>query len=232
MKIGAFSDIHGNLTALEKMLDQTKKQNLDRYIFCGDIFGYFSHQKEVIHRLKNLSNLYSVKGNHDVNYLLSLKDMDKRKMLEQKYGVSYSIELIKDERDFIDASPDILELDCNGVRVGVVHGSLEDHFNGRLYPDSIMKDEKLYSEYDVVILGHTHYQMSKVCGNTMIINPGSLGQPRDHKGYSYCIFDTETVNCSFHTVRIDSKALFADLMDYENSRSVLEYLQRKMRVDI
>lgn len=218
--------------ALEKMLSQTKEQKLDSYIFCGDIFGYFSHQKEVIHKLQNFPNLYSIKGNHDANYLQALKNTDKRKGFEGKYGGSYSIKLLKEEKEFLDNLPDILELNCDGVRVAAVHGSLSDYFNGRLYPDTIIENESLYSKYDIVILGHTHYQMMRTCRNTTIINPGSLGQPRDYKGYSYCILDTEIIKCSFHTVKIDSKVLFADLLKNENSRKVLDYLQRKMRVDI
>ncbi len=232
MKYIVFSDIHGNIMALNKMVAQTKGQNIDGYIFCGDIFGYFNHPKEVICELNGMSNLYAVKGNHDNNYLFSSDDIVKKLEFAEKYGVSYFSNLSEDEKRFLYDLPEVLKLNLDGRQVAVTHGGLNDHFCGRVYPDTFIDERELYFEYDIVILGHTHYQMVRYVGNTIVLNPGSLGQPRDYKGFSYCILDTETLNCTFHTVTLDKKALLADLIEKEKNMKIVNYIRKKMEVGV
>lgn len=229
MKYVIFSDIHGNIIALDKMFAQLKGKNIDGYIFCGDIFGYFSHPKEVIQRLRKISGLNAVKGNHDNNYLLSLYDTVQKLEFAKKYGVSYFLNLSETEKKFICNLPDILKFDIDGLKIAVVHGSLDDHFNGRIYPDTTINDGALYSKYDIVILGHTHYQMMRYIGDTIILNPGSLGQPRDYRGFSYCILDTEAIQCTFYTVALDVEALLLDLINREKNMKIVDYIRKKMR---
>ena len=85
MKICAFSDIHGNIEAFDKMISN-ETGNVDAYIFAGDIWGYFYDQSEIIDRLSAITNLYAVKGNHDEYYL----GREITPELINKYGSSYS----------------------------------------------------------------------------------------------------------------------------------------------
>lgn len=230
MRYVIFSDIHGNMMALDGMLSQTKGMDIAGYVFCGDIFGYFSHPREVIERLDDISGLYAVRGNHDAQYLDSLDDLGKRDRYVDRYGMSYLLNPSESVVGFIYSLPDMLELCLDGLKVAVAHGDLRDHLNGRIYPDTRIDTTDLYTGYDIVILGHTHYQMMRYVEDTIVLNPGSLGQPRDHKGFSYCILDTESVNPSFHTVGLDTEALITDLMEKEKDGGLVEYIRKRSEV--
>lgn len=227
MRWVVFSDIHGNVAALKSMLQQLKKEKVDLYIFCGDIVGYFFHQKEVIKYLQSLPRLCAVMGNHDFYYLSALASDEKRQFYNEKYGKSYLNILSDCEVDFLKKLPEAVELHLADKKVLVTHGSPERHLEGRVYPDT-MVNELFYHPYDFVILGHTHYQMHRRLDRTILLNPGSLGQPRDGKGCSYCILDTETGKCRFQTVAIDQTALIGELVEAKENKKLVQYLKGKM----
>ena len=66
--------------------------------------------------------------------------------------------------------------------------------------------------------------------NTVLLNPGSLGQPRDFKGYSYCIIDLGTVECVFKHVEINQKKLVDELIMNHENEYLVKYIQSKMKV--
>ena len=60
-------------------------------------------------------------------------------------------------------------------------------------------------EFDVMVYGHTHYPVIWVHDNKKIINPGSVGQPRDRKpGASWVFWDTTTNQFDFHREKYDA----------------------------
>lgn len=227
MKIIVFSDIHGNIQALEAMLKQAEDYGVEQFIFCGDIMGYFLHQDEVIDRLRQLSNLYAVSGNHDSYYIQTVAGSRERVAFAKKYGRSYLKELGNCRREYLKNLPKAMELQIEGRKVFVTHGSLEWYMEGRVYPDTEINAD-LYSRYDMIILGHTHYQMYRTIGNTVLLNPGSLGQPRDGKGYSYCFMDTEKKEFAFKTAAVDSQKLLDGLIFSGEDRQLIKYLKSKM----
>ena len=65
MKYAIFSDIHGNLEALDVVLALCGEENVDHYICLGDVVGYNANPKECLDIVRGLPNLTIVKGNHD-----------------------------------------------------------------------------------------------------------------------------------------------------------------------
>ena len=63
----------------------------------------------------------------------------------------------------------------------------------------------------------------------MIINPGSLGQPRDGHGFSYCILDTETGGIDFKSVDIDIDKLLSLSEIIDGEKDVYKYLKGKYK---
>ena len=104
----------------------------------------------------------------------------------------------------------------DGERILIVHGSERSPLCGRWYPDSDIDIDS--TKYDVIFCGHTHYSMVRRQGDTQIINPGSLGQPRDGKGFAYGVFDTKTRSWEAHTVKPDMDFLLRQIEenDHEN----------------
>lgn len=222
MRICIFSDIHGNIDALNRMLEADA--DADYFIFAGDIFGYFYEQKQIIDWLQNKRNLLAVRGNHDNNFLDS--EQEKQELID-RYGSSYCTVLTKEQSAYIKGLPPCLEVELEGKHFGIFHGGFADYLNQRIYPDSDLNMEAIKGKYDYLILGHTHYRFLRIEENTMIINPGSLGQPRDGKGFSYCILHTDDNYCEFKTVNINTKSLLAEVREKDSNRSVCKYLHDK-----
>jgi len=224
MKICAFSDIHGNIEALDKML-LCETENADAYIFAGDIWGYFYDQSEIIDRLSEITNLYAVKGNHDEYYLGG----DRSTKLINKYGSSYLTDISDEQMSFMQGLPDHLDTMIDGKRFGIYHGGIEDFLEQRIYPDTEIDEKFSIEKYDYLILGHTHYRMCRRIKDTMIINPGSLGQPRDGHGFGYCILDTETGKIDFKSVDIDLDKLLSLSEKIDGEKDVYKYLKGKYK---
>jgi len=223
MRICIFSDVHGNYETLAAMLDR-EAGHVDKYIFVGDIWGYFYGQKEIIDRLMTLPDMIAVRGNHEEYYL---GDEDKSKYLD-RYGDSYLMEISKEQKKYLEDLPLYKDIDLADKHFGIYHGGLEDYLEQRIYPDTDMDCEVL-KDYDYLILGHTHYRMYRKLGNTIVINPGSLGQPRDAKGFSYCVLDTDKETCEFKNVECNVKALVEQVRNKDSDKYVYTYLKKKYK---
>lgn len=229
MKICIFSDIHGNVEALRLMLKQ-EKENVDFYLFLGDVFGYFYNPVEVIETLMNISNLYSIKGNHDDLYIKGLSDSNIREKCIDAYGKSYSLDISLEQQKYITTLPEFIKINIAGKRIGAYHGGPLDYLNERVYPDSHISLKKDDRELDYLFLGHTHYRFDKPIGQTTIINPGSLGQPRDGKGFSYCVLDCDNDYFEFKNVNIDIKQLLLQVKLKDYGTKNYQYLEKKYGV--
>ena len=230
MKLIIFSDIHGNSYALKEFIRQIKAEQHDYLIFCGDIFGYYYNQKEIITELKNLDNLIWLKGNHDEYFLkLYAQEMDEQYYI-QNYGHSYCnlIERFdKDEVQLIAGHPSENMITTEHGKIGIFHGTPENSLEGRLYPDNPILNLEAYKKYDIVILGHTHCRMVRKVGDTLVLNSGSLGQPRDGSGYGYAILNTESKEVEFKNIEFDQKLLYEQIEMYDNDLKKLnEVLER------
>jgi len=223
MRYVVFSDVHGNVYALEKMLHDLRESTIDGFIYCGDIAGYYYKQEQVIDLIKQLKNLHIVMGNHDRMLVESYRDRYKLAELATKYGNSYLRDISQKYLGYLSNLPEHDQFVINNKRIDVLHGTPQDRLEGRYYPDGEL-DAEQFEGSDVVFLGHTHYRMKKTIRNTMIINPGSLGQPRDGKGFSYCIFDFETMICEFKTVDFDMEQLILQIKIKETNDTRKKYL--------
>lgn len=230
MKLIIFSDIHGNSYALNQFFKQIEKEEYDYLVFCGDIFGYYYNQKEIITQLRNMKKLIWLKGNHDDNFVKLYKGLMEESILIQNYGHSYynvKNRFSNEEMEYIQALPSKYICESYGKKIGVFHGTPVDILNGRLYPDNIIMNKDVFKNYDIVILGHTHCRMVRYLDDTMIVNPGSLGQPRDGKGYSYAILDTNSYNVEFCNICFDKTALYDQIDFYDKDLLKLkEVLER------
>ena len=65
MKVGVFSDVHGNLEALNACLERLDKEQAERFIFCGDLIGYGPDPEACVQKILKLPLLACVLGNHD-----------------------------------------------------------------------------------------------------------------------------------------------------------------------
>lgn len=221
MKIIAFSDVHGNQYAFKSFIEEIKKIQYDYIFFCGDIHGYYYGQSEIIKQMIQMKNLYAVKGNHDkIAIEIAEKRIQAKKYFKQ-YGHSYAM-LDKNNIEYVKGLSDIVKLDIGQKKIAILHGTLDNVLEGRLYPTDPLQNKKLYRKYDFVFCGHTHFQMIRKYGHTMIINAGSIGQQRDGKGCCFVYVDTLTGEAEYKNIYYDRKELEAEINKYdpENTKMI------------
>lgn len=232
MKLIVFSDIHGNSYALHKFMEKIKCLEYDFLVFCGDIFGYYYNQKEVLEMLSSMDRLIWLRGNHDGYFLRIYGGEEPEGPYVDRYGHSYSKltqRFCKEETRLIASHGFFYEADWGGQKIGIFHGTPGNHSEGRLYPDTFIVDSGEYQKYGIVILGHTHCRMLRSVGKTLIVNPGSLGQPRDGKGYSFAVIDTDLKSAVFETVEINRELLYQQIEKFDpNLKKLKEVLERRV----
>jgi putative phosphoesterase len=187
MRVAIISDIHANIYGLKTVASDFNK--VDKILCAGDITGFYPFVNEVINELKK-NDVISVRGNHD-QYLIDGKAPDDKRE-EIKKSVEWMKKLIsKGALSYIEALPEYIETTIDNKNVLIAHGSPWDHLEERIYPDYPNFDRFKGLDFDIVILGHTHYPFIRKIGDLTVINPGSCGQPRDNNRLSYTLWDTE-----------------------------------------
>ena len=222
MTLAVFSDIHGNIHSLEKALKLMDTFKPEKYLFLGDMAGYYYYQNECIELLSTLDNLVSIKGNHDEYFLNALNNVEKLKKLDAKYGKSYSMlssSLTPKSKVFFN---NLLSYEKNNY-YEAYHGSPNNYLEEYIYPD---KDINFKTSTPFVFLGHTHYPMNIKFNNTMIINRGSIGQARDFNQGSFYIVDLKDKKFENIRYKYDSSKLNKKILELNDKQYLMDVLKR------
>lgn len=181
------------------------EEKFDGLILLGDSIDYGMRSNEVVAKLDSLDVplVCSVWGNHE-NAIIS-SDFGRFSSERGKLcALNTAQQIDESTKAWLNGADrsGMLKLDLNGYRTLVVHGSIEDPLWGTLAPGKV--DPSDYSEFDVVLSGHSHIphlfttlvpsDNPKMRNKKAItfLNPGSVGQPRNHDPRSsYAIWDTE-----------------------------------------
>ena len=119
MKIAVFSDVHGNLEALEKVLGQIRKQNADKTIFLGDIFQRGNQEFECLELLKD-SDVICLKGNCEL-YAQHGVDVDPDVEQLREYYDGVRARLTPEQMEFIRQMPLFYENVFHGHKMRFSH---------------------------------------------------------------------------------------------------------------
>jgi len=227
MRIGLLSDIHGNIQALETVLDTMAKLRIDRYVCLGDLVGYGANPKEVIERIRPLVD-FTIMGNHDaavadqIEFAYYYQDAKDALLWTRE-------QLDKDDLDYLASLPYIRY----GENVCFTHGEpVNPEAFGYLYkPEQALA---LVPEYDTLkqatFVGHSHlrriYEISRgnmvelPCenitfrdGHKYAIAIGSVGQPRDNDPRAcFAVYETDAKRIEFYRVDYDIDAAADSIM--------------------
>lgn len=202
MKIGLLSDAHGNYLWFRKCLDELLRLNLDKVFFLGDAYGYFPEGNRVIDDLIEIGAVCLL-GNHEA---MLLGKLPLRKEKNEIYRLDAS-DLDSRRTSFINSLDSSFRLEIDGTKLLLVHGSPQDSLTDYCYPNRDLEDF-LPTVYDCVFMGHTHRPFIKKKANTLFVNVGSCGMPRDIGNMpSYCYFDTKTRECQINRIAFSIKEI-------------------------
>jgi len=224
MRYAILSDIHANLEALHAALDATESLGVDRVFSLGDLVGYNADPNECV-RLIREREIPTLMGNHDA-VACGVSDAVDFNPTARAAAIWTRDVLTPEHRDFLLAQPEQRSLDG---RIRLVHGSLlhRDHYLLSRF-DILENVHRMRAEtpgIHILFFGHTHNQVAFSCdeeGNVSevssprftvrddrvyLVNPGSVGQPRDQDPRSsFLLLDEEERSVEFVRFSYDVQA--------------------------
>lgn len=214
MRYLIFSDIHSNLEAFEKLLSLKIINSIDKFLFLGDLVGYGADPNDTISLFRSMNNTFSIRGNHD-KVISSLESSSLFNPVAAFSAEWSRVKLSDENRKFLK------ELKKGPVIVDhfltICHGST---FDEDYYVFSVFEavESLKFMKTSIGFFGHTHFPVIyfqrnnklnaiplnsdkkiKLDPNTRyLINPGSIGQPRDkNPRSSFIIYDSDKREIKF-----------------------------------
>lgn len=232
MRYLIFSDIHANITALDTVL-KAAAGRWDKAICLGDIVGYGPDPNEAIDRIRAL-DCVTIRGNHD-KAIAGITEAEEFNPIA-KTAVLWSREHITAENlDYLAnlrQGPVFVDEFC------IAHGSIRDEDEYVFVPPQAFEELRIAAT-PLTFFGHTHRQggfmqrgngfavinfdpsprhliwtLPVEEGATYLLNPGSIGQPRDgDPRAAYAILDTQRRTVEFWRVSYDIEAVQTRMLE-------------------
>ena len=231
MRYLIFTDIHGNMEAFQAVLKAVQKKRIDHYICLGDLVGYGASPNEVIQKILTLKPLSIIRGNHDkaVSGLDSVQTFNPiaaaaifwtKKTIARK-NLDFLVRLKQ--------SPEVIQ-----EAITICHGAPfdEDYY---IFGEFDAAEAFSYIQTPVCFFGHTHFpfvytdkdgnvegtflegnanEVKLEKGVRYLINPGSVGQPRDRNPRAaYAVYDSEARTIKFGRVEYDIEEAKRKIID-------------------
>jgi diadenosine tetraphosphatase ApaH/serine/threonine PP2A family protein phosphatase len=222
MRLAVIADIHSNREALDSVLARIDQEGVDAIVNLGDLVGYNASPNECLELLQG-RNVWNLAGNHD----LALLDPERAQHFNiiAYQALMWCRQQVRPEfLEFLQGLPLLWEqpgsfLACHGTPANP-DTYIAYHFQGK----RVLKDLLKHPDLRVCLFGHTHRRalwyrdirgkvaLRQIAPTTMklspeehyLINPGSVGQPRDgNPEAAYAIFDDEEFSIHFKSAPYD-----------------------------
>ncbi len=216
MIIAIFGDIHSNFDAFTEVLKDAKAFNVKRYYCVGDVVGYAAEPSICIDTLIDLNCITSA-GNHDFGVVgkISIDNFNS----DAYNAILWTRDsIMESDKEFLKNLPMVIEEDTFTIVHGTLNSPGDFHY---LLSDRIAALTFKLLKTKVCFVGHTHVPVGFLLkGNKIshtldaeidlkqydkvIINTGSVGQPRDRDDRaSYILYDTDMQKLYFRRVPYD-----------------------------
>jgi putative phosphoesterase len=222
-KICVFADVHGNGPAFINAFSMICSERADLNFFLGDLCGYYFDQCQIFEMIRSIPNLVAYQGNHDRTFLKIVEgDETLRKDYLRQYGRSIE-HLLEDANGelirWLSSLPESFSLESLDL-VGY-HGSPWDPLDGYVYPDTPL-ERFLEYRFSIFLLAHTHYPMARKIDDKLVLNPGSLGQPRNGGWPTYATVQFPELDIEFKEVFYDKNELLKQIDEMNGSNQYLK----------
>lgn len=197
MRYLVISDIHANLEALEAVLDDTRGLAYDRLVVLGDLVGYGADPNAVVERIRDLQPYALIRGNHD-KVASGVEPADGfNAVARNAIGWTYDTLTAANRQWLADLPTGPVTVDD---LIQICHGTPYDE-DAYVFDDLDALRALNAAERPLCLFGHTHVQIGYALtgdqftlttldgrrplpvpigeGARHLLNPGSVGQPRD-----------------------------------------------------
>ncbi|CEN93758.1 metallophosphoesterase family protein [Paraclostridium sordellii] len=183
MRIATISDIHSNLYALNEVLADIEKRNVDMVVCTGDLVGYATRPNEVLETLRK-NKVLTIMGNYDeaignFKIICGCDYPDPKDAEKASLSMKFTSEETTDEnKAYLRNLPKEAVISFNNKTIRFVHGSTR-LINEYLKENSKEADEVMNNlDEDILVCGHTHISYVKSYGEKLLVNAGSVGKSK------------------------------------------------------
>ena len=222
-KILLFTDIHGNLPALEAVLEAVKNQEFEAILCNGDMI-YGANPNECLEKLVEI-NAIMISGNIETNVIRLYAKLCPPDWYQcEQYAYTRQIAKILSRENLLQLyklSETLIIEDLLPGSIQMVHGS-PDEQNEWISPlknDGRFEEILENCEHDYLIFGHTHHQWDQKHAGVWAINAGSVGLPLDGKPeaqYTIISYEEgipESVQVHHHSAKYDTQQSIQNFHD-------------------
>jgi diadenosine tetraphosphatase ApaH/serine/threonine PP2A family protein phosphatase len=220
MRLGIFSDVHGNYEALTAVLQKYSSESIDRFYCLGDTVGYGGSPNQCCDLVRQVS-AGTVLGNHDAA-VAGRMDYDYYYEAARQALDAHARILTAENLDWLRRLPYSIKVE--EAHVGLCHGTPArlEAFDYIFAPEQAQECLAIYDQLQpLTVIGHSHLcKVFKLSRNRVeelppidfqiepgfkyIVSDGSVGQPRDYDNRASCtVFDSESRTFEFHRVAYD-----------------------------
>jgi len=197
---GIIADIHSNLEALQAILPELR--GVDQIICLGDIVGYGPNPNECLEVIRQ-NRITTIAGNHDKAAVGELQTTNFNPNARRAIGWTAE-QLTEANKHYLTNLPLTLEF----PEFQVVHGSLAGPLEEYIFSLAEAAPTFDLMGKGLLFVGHTHQPLNLTRENKIIVNPGSVGQPRDNDPRaSFGIYDSVKHEFAWHRVAYDISAV-------------------------
>jgi len=221
-RLALLADIHSNLPALKAVLVRLEQVNADEVAFAGDLVGYYPWPNEVVSAGKKIFD-HAVMGNHDYSVLTG--DFRGYNPIAAQADQLNVKAMRKESLNYLSSLKITDEFYFEGLKILMIHGSPDNPLFQYVYPEYA---DRLKADCDVLVLGHTHVQFVKKVRDFYVINPGSVGQPRDGNPLpALAVMDVKGNEFSFELIRVayNVETTIKDTLDFGYPNFIAERLR-------
>lgn len=196
MRVAAIYDIHGNLPALEAVLQKIRLAEAELIVVGGDVVPG-PMPRETLERLLNLDvPVQFIQGNCEIDALAEMTGMGAVRFPEQVREVMRwsAQQIFPKYEQFVAGWAKTLRIEIGALgAVLFCHATPRDdnEIFTRLTPEERLLPIFEGLDVSTVVCGHTHMQFDRMVGKIRVVNAGSVGMPFGEAGADWLLLDAE-----------------------------------------